>query len=112
MDAAEFAKLETTIAERDNEIATLAQTERECSDQVRLFADGRRQAAAKRASVELATKPLREMRAAYVAEQRRIVAEAAEKRAKEDAAKPKPPSEIEMLRQQVAKLTQMIEAKG
>ena len=78
-------ELDTTIAERDNEIATLARHEAECCEQVRLFADARRQAAAKRKSIEVATQPLRDAKAAHVAEQRRLHAEKAKAEAEAKA---------------------------
>lgn len=113
----EAVQLQATLAERDNEIAVLAQQERECCEQVRLFADGRRQAAAKRVAIELATKPHREALAAYVMEQRRQHAEkakadaAAQAKAEADA-KANEESALAKAEQEIASLRERLAAKG
>lgn len=112
MTEQEYAHAQAVVAERENEMAALAQTERDCVDQVRIFADGRRQAAAKRVAIDLATKPLREAMAGYVAEQRRKHAEAAQAAAEAKAKEPQPPNPLEALAAEVKQLREQLAAKG
>lgn len=116
MTEAEFAQAQATLQERDNQMAALAQQERDCTEQVRLFANGRRQAAAERTRIELETKPLRDDVAEYVqaqraAEKARQQAEA-EKQRQAEAAKPKEKTEVEKLRDEIAELKELVKAKG
>jgi hypothetical protein len=120
-------EVQAKLAEYDNEIAAHAQTERQCVEQVRYFADGRRNAAAKRAAVELAAQPLRDLLREHVVEQRRLAAEKAkaeaeakakaeaELRSKREAeaaeAKAKEAGELEVAKARIAEL-EAAAAKG
>ncbi len=106
------------LTQLETEIAALSQTERECIERARQMNDACRVARTKRTELTHAIETLRQRVnlevTARAVEAKRIANEQAAKEAAEKAAKaaaePKPPSELEQLRQELAALREEIKA--
>lgn len=108
----ELATLAAELEAADTEIAALDQQIIQAIANARVHNSARKVHEAKRDEIKASVQPKREAIARHMQEAKRLAGEKARAEAEAKAKEPKPPSEIELLREQVAKLTAAVEAKG
>ncbi len=111
----ELQLAQAKITEVETEVAALSQTERDCIDKAREFNEACRAARSRRTGLIRAIEPVKAAVAEHLQqaaiEAKRIVSEQAAKDAAAKAAEPQAPSEVELLRKEIAELKDLVKPK-